>query len=506
MNTLSNVVGEHARSKPSSVAFIEAATDETLTWGDYNNRADRFAQYAHRYDRGDRLALQFERGIDMHIAMLGCERAGVVGVGIGPRAGKNEVEHLMDTTGARALLTAMPELPAVASVATPVDGSADDSGVHVGATTHTRDTKSRAFNDEELWLLNSTSGTTGLPKCVMHHQRRWFAFHALAAAAGAFTEDDVFMSLLPSPFGFGLWTSHFTPTILGAPCIILDRFAAAAATEAIERHHVSVIAAVSTQFVMMLNDTAFETTDFSSLRALFTGGEMVPPTRAREWETRTDSRVLQFYGSNETGALSNTTFDDDEVVRLHTAGHVIPSLQVRLFDAETSADITASGGPGIAACKGDINCLGYFNDDPANRELFTDDGWMRTGDLCTIDADGVLTVAGRASDFIIRGGKNISAAVVEQHCATMPGVALAAAVAKPDAVFGERVCIFCVVNDRAASFTLPALLAHLGAQGVGKEYWPEYLVISHDDLARSSGGKVAKATLRTQAAALKNIS
>ena len=501
MNTLSTVVGAHALSKPSSVAFIEAATDETLTWGEYNNRADRFAQYAYCYDRGDRLALQFERGIDMHIAMLGCERAGVVGVGIGPRAGKNEVEHLMDTTGARALLTAIPELPALASAA----ASVDDSGIQVGAAMHTRDAKSRAFDDEELWLLNSTSGTTGLPKCVMHHQRRWFAFHSLATAAGALSQDDVFMSLLPAPFGFGLWTSHFTPTILGAPCVILDRFSSSQATEAIERHHVSVIAAVSTQFVLMLNDIAFETTDFSSLRALFTGGEMVPPTRAFEWETRTHSRVLQFYGSNETGALSNTTFDDDEVVRLHTAGHVIPSLQVRLFDPETSADITASGGPGIAACKGDINCLGYFNDDAANRELFTSDGWMRTGDLCTIDADGVLTVAGRASDFIIRGGKNISAAVVEQHCATMPGVALAAAVAKPDEVFGERVCIFCVVDAFASSFTLADLLVHLAAQGVGKEYWPEYLVISRDDLPRSSGGKVAKATLRAQAAALTSL-
>ena len=123
----------------------------------------------------------------------------------------------------------------------------------------------------------------------------------------------------------------------------------------------------------------------------------------------------------------------------------------------------------------------------------------------TIDADGVLTVAGRASDFIIRGGKNISAAVVEQQCATMPGVALAAAVAKPDEVFGERVCIFCVVDAFASSFTLADLLVHLAAQGVGKEYWPEYLVISRDDLPRSSGGKVAKATLRAQAAALTSL-
>src|SRR5204862_11622 len=190
--------------------------------------------------------------------------------------------------------------------------------------------------------------------------------------------DDVFMSVVPAPFGFGLWTAHFTPTIAGRPCVLVERFTAEAVCAAIEQYGVTVLAAVSTQFVMMLNSAAFEEHDLSSLRVLFTG-------------------------------------------------------------------------------------------------------------------------AGRASDVIIRGGKNLSAAVIEDECATMPGVLLAAAVAKPDPVFGERVCVFCAVAPGARHFSLDELLEHLDARDFGKELWPEHLAIVEGDLPRSSGGKVAKGELRAQA-------
>src|SRR5262249_28840837 len=255
------------------------------------------------------------------------------------------------------------------------------------------------------------------------------------------------------------------------------------------------LAAVSTQFVMLLNAPELEHHDLTSLRVLFTGGEMVPYHRAAEFEDRTGCKVLQFYGSNETGALSRTTLEDPRDRRLRTAGRVIPEMHVRLF-SEEGGDVTESGGPGIAACKGAVNCLGYYDDPEANERLYTRDGWMLTGDFCTIDADGYLTVAGRASDFIIRGGKNISAAQVEDEVSSHPSVALAAAVAMPDPVFGERVCAY-VELHLDASLDLDELREHLAARGVGKELWPERLVVL-DTLPRASGGKVAKGDLRTR--------
>ena len=470
--TLGAVVAANAARDPDGVAYAGAGD---LAWAEYSDRADALAAtLAGRYERGARVAVQMADGAAVHLMYLAAERAGIVVVGIGPRAGSREVEHLVTRTGAVDVLTALP----------PVDRSAPPAD------------PTRAFAADELWFLNSTSGTTGLPKVVMHHQARWFAFHDLAVATGALTDADVFMSVLPAPFGFGLWTAHFTPALLGAPCVLTERFDAEATLTAIDQHRVTVLAAVSTQFVMLLESPALAAADLTSLRVLYTGGERVPSERAAAFEARTGARVLQFYGSNETGALSATALTDDRDVRLGTAGRVIESLHVRLLDPDTGADITATGGPGIAACRGSVNCLGYWDDEAANSELFTADGWMRTGDVCTIDASGVLTVVGRTSDFIIRGGKNISAAQVEEEVSAHPGVALCAAVAMPDPVFGERVCVYVVARDPAVAPDLAALQRHLAARGVGKELWPEHLVIVEGDLPRASGGKVAKAVLR----------
>jgi acyl-CoA synthetase len=349
-------------------------------------------------------------------------------------------------------------------------------------------------DEDRLFLINSTSGTTGLPKCVMHTQRRWFYFHSLAVDAGELGDDEVFLSAIPAPFGFGLWTAHFTPAILGCPVVLSARFDAAETLDLIEREKVTVLACVSTQFMMMLDEQARRPRDLASLRVMFTGGEAVPYDRAAEFEDRTGAKVLQFYGSNETGALSRTTTRDSRDHRLRTAGRVIDEMQVRLFD-ETGRDIGTAGGPGIPGCRGPATSLGYYQDDEANARLTTADGWMLMADLVEIDADGYLRVVGRVSDLIIRGGKNISAPAVEAEVATHPGITLVAAVALPDPLFGERVCVYVEVRPGFEELTLADVTAHLGRRGVTKEWFPERLVVV-DALPRTSGGKVAKGELR----------
>jgi acyl-CoA synthetase len=130
---------------------------------------------------------------------------------------------------------------------------------------------------------------------------------------------------------------------------------------------------------------------------------------------------------------------------------------------------------------------------------------MRMGDLATIDDDGYLTVVGRTSDFVIRGGKNISTAVVEDAVSSHPAVALCAAVGMPDDVLGERVCAFVELRgvfDGDRALDLDALRAHLAARGTSKELWPERVIVV-DALPRASGGKIAKGELRERARALR---
>jgi acyl-CoA synthetase len=513
--SLGDVLAENAATRGGQPAYITA--DDTMTWAQLDRAATMLAEVLAGLglDRGDRVAVMLPDTAVVHVGLHAVQRAGLVAVGIGVRAGDAEVAHLAIRSGARALLTvgslrdrpASELLAALREAGAPIEHLVvrpderlvSTSQVLVDGRSATPGVLSPtlALGPDELFLLNSTSGTTGLPKCVMHTQNRWVAYHAFAQRAGAFGDDEVFMSLLPAPFGFGLWTAHFTPTLLGCPTVVMERFDVEQALDLIERERVTVLCCVSTQFIMLLNAQAERPRDLSSLRCMFTGGEAVPYERAAEFEETTGASVLQFYGSNETGALSCTTTTDDREHRLRTAGRVLEEMQVRLFDPETGAEITGSGQPGQPACRGPVTCLGYWGDEEANRKLFTDDGWMLMGDICEIDADGYLKVVGRTSDFIIRGGKNISAPAVEAEVGTHPAVAMVAAVAWPDPVFGERVCAYVELRPDT-TLELEDVIEHLRSRGVSREWFPERLVVV-DELPRSSGGKVAKGDLRKDA-------
>jgi acyl-CoA synthetase len=490
-------VAELAATDPSGDAFVTAA--ERFTWREYDDVSSAWAAALLDLglEPGSRVAVQLPDGPAVHAAFVAVEKAGLVTVGIGHRAGQREIDHLLGLTGARTMVTSEPphaeldHVVLVRSAPSVGDGSlvVDGTVVHpspVGAWP--------GLGPDGLWLLNSTSGTTGLPKCVMHNQNRWVYFHQLAVQSGGLAATDRFLSALPAPFGFGIWTAHVTPLLLGAPTVVLDRFDAGATLDLIERERVTVLAAVSTQFIMLLNEQAGRPRDTSSLRALYTGGEAVPYERAAEFERETGAAVLQFYGSNETGALSCTSRESSRDRRLRSAGLVIPEMEVRLLDPATGAEVTGQGQP---ACRGPAMCLGYWGDEAANGQLYTSDGWMLMGDIVTIDDEGELKVVGRTSDFIIRGGKNISAPAVEEEVGTHPDVAMVAAVAVPDPVFGERVAAY-VVPRAGATITLEDLVAHLRSRGVSKEWYPERLAVL-DELPRSSGGKVAKGDLREDA-------
>ncbi len=518
MRPLAEVIREHAAVAPDADAF--AVGEETLTWRGYAERSDALGAAFLRAGTpvGERVAVLLPDGATVHAAFVATEKAGLVAVGIGPRAGAAEIRHLIERSGACALLSEASHrgLDTAAMAKTlRADGlplrhhfTLDEAA---GVIHLARDGAEQPFTGpdageraelarrqlapDDLFLLNSTSGTTGLPKCVTHDQARWNHFHHLAVAAADLGPDDIFLSALPAPFGFGLWTAHFTPTLLGAPTVLLPNFDAAELVRTIERRRVSVLAAVSTQFILMLD--ALEDAKVPSLRVLFTGGEAVPYERAAAFEDRTGARVLQFYGSNETGALSCTTLRDSRDVRLRTAGHILPEMNVRLFDGE-GKDVTRSG-RGQPGCRGPLTSRGYWDDAKANAALYTDDGWMLTGDLAELDEDGVLRVVGRTADVIIRGGKNISAPVVEAAVVSHPDVALAAAVPAPDAVFGERVCAVVELHE-GRHLTLDALVAHLREAGLSVESLPEHLVVM-DEIPRASGGKIAKGQLRREIAA-----
>ena len=505
-------IAAHAATQPNGIAFV-GDDDLSLTWREYDEMSTGLAAALSQIglERGDPLGILLPDGPTAHLLYVAAEKAGLVAIGIGPRAGLREVAHVLRETATTSLVSNASHRGAdmhafvddIRALDTPIDrhividhrpgsviASLDGAPLAIpSATEAKRLLTGRALGPNELFFINSTSGTTGMPKCVMHTQNRWKYFHTKCRQ---FVPDDVFMVVVPSPFGFGLWMAHFSPTMLGAKTVLMGDFDVDATLEAIERHSVTVLAAVTTQVLMLLASPNLATTDLSSLRIVQSGGERVPFEPAAEFERRTGAKILQFYGSNEAGCVCGTTVDDTTAKRLGTAGRIFPEMHVRLFDDDGN-DVT-SAGVGRSACKGPGITPGYYGNAEANAKLFRPDGWMYLGDIVQIDEDDYLRVVGRTADFIIRGGQNISAPAVEEELLGHPRVAMAAVVAMPDPIVGERVCAYVVTSD-GADLGVDELGQFLDSRGVSKSMWPERIV-RVDELPRGSGAKIGKAELR----------
>ena len=182
--TVGDYVARWAREQPDADAFV--VDDARMSWFEYDARATRLATAlaATKLPREARVAVLLPDGAAVHIAFVAAERAGLTVVGIGHRAGEAEIRHLLTKTAAAAIVvqerdeTRVPDDLGLTRVIVSADGEGEPQawGFDAGAL------DSRAFGADDLFLVNSTSGTTGLPKCVMHNQNRWMFFHQLAAA------------------------------------------------------------------------------------------------------------------------------------------------------------------------------------------------------------------------------------------------------------------------------------------------------------------------------------
>ena len=513
--TLADHVARHATERPDAFAFT--TVDGRLTWGEYDATSERLARSLIDLglQPGARVAIRLPDTPSYHVAQIACEKAGLVTVGLASRAGPRELDHLLAKTKATTLIShaehrGEPMAAVVAKLAGidhhvvvprfEVDPGAPlllDGATHVPVADRTL-LDARRLGPDDLWLINSTSGTTGLPKCVVHQQNRWHYFSRMAIEFGGMRDDEVVLSVVPTPYGFGQWSAHFVPCYLGANTILTERFDTTEALALLERERATVLCAVSTQFRMLLADPAYERTDLSSLRVMFTGGEPIPYEAARRFEEATGAPILNVYGSNEAGFVTGTSIRDPQQRRLRTAGKLPPGTELRLYDEQGRETTEGRGQPGS---RGPSIGAGYLDDPAADAELFTEDGFALQADIVEVDAEGYLSVVGRKSDLIIRGGKNISAPEVEEEVSAHPNVALASAVPIPDPVFGERVCIFVELRDHGLPFELGDLAEFMIARGASKELIPERLVVMNE-LPQSAGGKVAKTQLREHAARL----
>ncbi|WP_051194266.1 class I adenylate-forming enzyme family protein [Nocardia jiangxiensis] len=513
--SVDELVQTWSRQIPDATAFVTA--ERSMTWREYDRFAEAIATRLRRTGAPrSRVALLLPDTGVIHAALCGAYRANRVAAAIAIRSGLREIAHVMARTGAstlvtvesirgrswRELLAELREYDIAPSNVLVLDEDSYRVARHQLADDDTASEAAEPFTTSDITILNSTSGTTGLPKVVTHTERRWVAFAREAMSGGRIGPADVICSVVPAPYGFGLWSAHFLPALLGIPVVLTARFDTADTALLVERERATVLCCVSTQFKMLLRSENAREHDLSSLRVLYTGGEPVPYDDALAFEQRTGASVLQFYGSNESGAVSRTTLDDDVDTRLRTCGRILPSMTVRILD-DTGADATGSPRRGQPAVRGPLVSPGYWDDPAANAELFTADGWMLLGDIVEVDDTDRVRVVGRTADFVIRGGKNISIVEIEQLVRAHPSVSDVAVVGVPDPIFGERVCAV-VVLTTGADLTTETLASWLRAEGVSAEYLPEY-VVPVDRLHLGPGGKTDRAAAREAASGVVNL-
>jgi cyclohexanecarboxylate-CoA ligase/acyl-CoA synthetase len=209
---------------------------------------------------------------------------------------------------------------------------------------------------------------------------------------------------------------------------------------------------------------------FPSLRIATISGSSCPPQLARVLQQKMPAgKVMQMWGMTELFMGLNTRLDDPEPVRCETIGRPTPEMVIRIVDER--GEPVAEEVSGELQIRGASVFSGYYNNAEANADAFTD-GWFRTGDLASRDADGNIRITGRLKDLINRGGIKINPFDIEVLIDSHPDVMQCAIVPMPDDIMGEKACAF-IVPRPGASMTLDEVCAWLRHHGIAKMKWPE---------------------------------
>ncbi|HYO38498.1 MAG TPA: long-chain fatty acid--CoA ligase [Nocardioidaceae bacterium] len=389
---------------------------------------------------GDRVALVLPNVPMFPVLFYGALGAGAVVVPMNPLLKSREVQFALEDSGASVLFAWHGVLDEAAKAATsvgiecvPVD-PADFSDL-VGSHEPAGDVAERS--DDDTVVLLYTSGTTGQPKGAELTE----ANLATNAATTAETlielgPDDVVMGCLPLFHCFGLTCGLNAAVLSGACLTLLPRFDATTALEVVKRDKVTVFEGVPTMYAGMLNVEGAESFDVSSLRTCITGGAAMPVEVMRSFEKQFGCIVLEGYGLSETSPVASFNHPGRER-RPGSIGLPVRGVEMRLVDDE-GRDVATSGDVGEIAIRGENLMKGYWAREDATREAVPD-GWLRSGDLATRDADGYYYIVDRKKDLIIRGGYNVYPREVEEALYEHEAVAEAAVVGVPNELLGEEV-------------------------------------------------------------------
>ncbi len=299
------------------------------------------------------------------------------------------------------------------------------------------------FDNNDVVMMQYTSGTTGFPKGVMLTHRNILnnGFY-IGEGQKLGPEDRV---CLPVPFFhcFGCVLGVMANLTHRSTMLIVEDFNAGLVLQALHKERGTAVYGVPTMFIAELNHPDFDSFDLSHMRTGIMAGSPCPPETMREVMERMNmTEITICYGLTETSPVfTQTSADDDIEHKCETVGRAHPPVEVRVIDP-TDGHTCGVGEPGELCCRGYNVMKGYYKMPEATAEAIDKDGFLHSGDLGMVDEDGYYRVTGRIKDMIIRGGENIYPLEIENFLLTMPGILDAQVVGIPDEKYGEIVGAF----------------------------------------------------------------
>jgi acyl-CoA synthetase (AMP-forming)/AMP-acid ligase II len=429
---------------------------------------------------GDVVAVKLPNRIEFVIALFASWRLGAALTPINPSLTDTEVNRQLDDSGARVLLTDQSVATNAGVVTLLVDDLAAQS----------RDESAPPHEDSSaLALLIYTSGTTGTPKGVMLDHANLDAMAGMGLHALQVGPSDRSLLILPLFHVNGIVVSVVTPLLAGASVVIADRFHPGTFFDIVERERPTFFSAVPTIYTLLAAQPEDVRPDTSSVRFAICGAAPASADLLTRFETRFGFPLVEGYGLSE-GTCASTINPVVGERRAGTVGKPFPGQRIRIIDPH-GADVPA-GVDGEVLIAGPNVMRGYLGR-PADTARTIIDGWLHTGDIGHLDADGYLTLAGRSKDMIIRGGENIYPTEIEDVLVSDPTVLEAAVIGAPDEKWGEIVVAY--VQPRPAATIDPAALQELCATKLARYKRPATIVVV-DAIPKNPVGKTDKKSLR----------
>ena len=347
----------------------------------------------------------------------------------------------------------------------------------------------------DIALIQYTGGTTGTPKGakLTHHNLTANARQVNAIDPDHDAEDRI-LGVLPFFHVFAN-TCVLNRTFLnGGAITMLPRFDAKQALEAITRTKTTALPGVPTMYQALLDHPGLAATDFSSLRICISGGAPMAAELREKFAAATGASLVEGYGLTESsGVVATNPYEGP--VRPGTIGQPLPATHIRLLDKEDPAKDAPDGEPGELAVKGPQIMQGYWNRADADKDSFTDDGWLRTGDVAVVEAGGYLRIVDRLKDMIAVGGFKVYPSVIEAHLYEHPAVKEAIVLGVPDAYRGEAPKAF-VTLEEGFDVSGEALAAWLNPK-LGKHERVNAVEVRLN-LPKTMIGKLDRKALRTE--------